>query len=572
MYMKYVVILLFFLSSLYSKSSDFSLIINKPFNDELLDITQDYDREISAVGFSRNYVAKSSFQSTTYSDPFSYLHSLSSKNGLQISLIKVNNSAEISINKTTNLSKVSDAVALVKTPTNGYIVGGNTLDGSLLILKLDSNANIIYQRVFGTKNYDKMSNIILLKDGGILAIASSNTSRSKDDNIFESGLGLNDIYLTKYSTDGTKLWSKKYGTQYDDKAIDAVEADDGSIVVVGLTRHENKKELTLMRITKNGDKIWLKQYKSETSITPYKIIKLKSDDFLVSLSQQNELHKEQIRLMKLDLQSNIIIDKTIDTTYSNALKDIKEFSDGKLIAVGYVKDAYNTDALVMILNNKLSLLSQEHYGEENFDMFNAVTILHNSQVAVAGIHTNNTSQESNMWIAKLNRDGTMAQKSTKAVNSYDALVKLFKKEINANQISIKEDLSIDFIDKRLFFEVSKFKLTAMQKIFLDNFSKKLIPFLNASKNYIKSFEINGHTSSEWAGVSFGDNYLNNEKLSMNRAYSTLSHLFKKQPKNIQIWLSKILVGSGFSYSKKVMLNENEDKEKSRRVSFKIVLQ
>jgi outer membrane protein OmpA-like peptidoglycan-associated protein len=471
-----------------------------------------------------------------------------------------------------NLSSVNEAVALVKTPSNGYIIGGSTSDGLLLVLKLDSNANIIYKREFGGKNYDKMNNLILLKDGGVLAIATSASSRDRHDNIFKSGLGLNDIYLTRFSSNGTELWSRKYGTTDDDKGIGAVEANDGSLIILGLTSHEQNRDITLMRLTQNGDKIWLKQYKSDTIVTPYKIIKLRDNNFLVSLSQQNELHKEQIRLMKFDLQNNILIDKYIDTTYASGLKDIKEFSDGTLIGVGYVKDMYNTDALVMILNYKLSLLGQEHYGEENFDIFNAVTILHNSQVAVAGINTSNSSQESNMWIVKLNRDGTMSQKSTKSVNFYNDLVALFKKEIEAGKIVIKENLTIELVDNELFFKVGQYKLTKNQENFLNKFSKKLIPFLNTNKNFVNSLEINGHTSSEWNGVSFSDKYLNNEQLSMNRAFSTLSHIFNSQTHNTQIWLTKVLRGSGFSYSKKIILNKHENREKSRRVSFKVILE
>ena len=59
---------------------------------------------------------------------------------------------------------------------------------------------------------------------------------------------------------------------------------------------------------------------------------------------------------------------------------------------------------------------------------------------------------------------------------------------------------------------------------------------------------------------------------MNRSFSTLSYIFLNQSKPTQIKLSKILRGSGFSYSKKIMLSDKEDREKSRRVTFKIPCQ
>lgn len=569
--MKQVILLtLLFLSSLYGKTSDFSIIINKPFNDALFDITEDYDRSISAVGFSKEF-KQDAKSAKSYTDAFEYLSSISNKHGSQIHLLKVNNEAEILLSKATKLSRFTEAVALAKTPSNGYFIGGYTLDGDLLILKIDANGNIIFNKTFGTKNYDRMNNLVLMSDGGVLAVGSSVTSRSANDNIFETGLGQNDIYITRFSKNGTKLWSKKYGTKHDDRGIDAAEARDGSIVVVSTTSYDKNRDVTLMRITENGNRMWLKHYKSENLVTPRKIIKLRDNNFVVALSEYNNMQKEQIRLIKFDLYKNVLIDKKIFTTYPSTLNDIKEFSDGSFIGVGYVRDTYNTDGLVMILDSHLSLRNQEHYGKEQYDLFNAVTILHNSQAAAAGVHTNNNSQETNMWITKFNRDGSLAQVSSNVTDIHSELSNVFKKELEDQKIKIREDLSLELIDKALYFEIGKYELTKEQKIFLDNFSKKLLPFLKANVNKINALEINGHTSSEWGTQNFASGYIKNEKLSMNRSFSVLSYIFLNQSKPTQIQLSKILRGSGFSYSKKVMLNDKEDREKSRRVTFKVIL-
>jgi len=569
--MRIFIFLSLLLSCIYAKDADFSVILKKPFNNALFDITQDYDGQISAVGFSKEYKNTSNSQNNTYTNAFDYLASIADAHGPQMHLIKIDNYADITLSKATNMSRFSEAIALVKTPSNGYFVGGHTMEGSLVVLKLDSNANIIFNKTFGTKNFDKMSNLIKLSDGGILAIGSSTTSRSINDNLFETGLGLNDIYLARFSKEGRILWSKKYGTEYDDVGVDAVEANDGSILVLSTTSYDKHRDVTMMRLSENGDKIWLKHHKSKDLITPHKIIRLRDGNFLLSLSQKDEMNKDQVRLIKFDLQNNIIIDNIINTAYASGLKDIKEYSNATLIGVGYVKDTFNTDALVMICDSNLEMLHQEHYGEANYDMFNAVTILENSQAAAAGIYTFEDSQNSNMWIAKLNKDATIAQKSVKSVNIYEELIKLFKNEIASGKMIIKEDLSIEFINSELYFKVGEYELTKRQKSYLDKFSDKLVAFLHRYKEYINTLEINGHTSSEWDSNNFTSRYLKNEKLSMERSYSTLSYIFKNQDLKKQAWLSEILKGSGFSYSKKIMRSKVEDKEKSRRVSFKIIL-
>ena len=565
---------LLLLSTLYANKSDFSIIIHKSFNAALFDVTEDYDRTITAVGFSKAYKANSNVQ-RSYTDAFEYLSSISSTFGSQMHLLKVGQNSEIILSKIATLSKFNEAIAVVKTPTNGYFIGGYTLDGSLLVLKLDANANVIFSKTFGTQNYDRMNNLILMSDGGVLAVGSSVTSRSTTDNMFQTGLGNNDIFLTRFSKEGHKLWSKKYGTKHDDRGIDAVEARDGSIVVVSTTSYNKNRDVSFMRITENGDRIWLKHYQekenNDNTIVPKKIIKLKDGNFVVALSQYNHMQKEHIRLIKFDLYQNILIDKEIFTTYPSAINDIKEFSNGTFMAVGYIKDSDNTDGLAIVLDANLVMLNQEHYGNQNYDMFNALTILHNSKVAVAGIHTSSHSEETNMWIVRLNRDASMSQISTSSSNFYEKLCNIFKDEIANQQLKITKDLTIEFTDKNLYFEAGQYKLTNKQISFLDLFSKKLIPFLDANREKIKNLEVNGHTSSEWGGTNFANRYLNNEKLSLNRSYETISHIFNKQSKATQVWLTEVLRGTGYSYSKKVKFNNIEDKRLSRRVSFKIVL-
>ncbi len=558
-------------SILFAKGSDYSLIIEKPFNNELTAITQDYDRSISAVGFIKNYKT-SSTKNRAYTDPFEYLASVNSNSGTHMQLIKADHGANVTIDKSIALSHFSKAISLVKTPTNGYYIGGHTMDGELLLLKLNSDGSVVFTKKFGTKNFDRLKNITRLSDGGVLAIGSSATSRDSDDPLFKTGLGLNDIFITRFSKDGRELWSKKFGTEYDDEGIDAAEARDGSIIVVGQTLNGSDKNLSIMRIDERANKIWLKEFKEDRGLTPRKIIRLRDNNFLLSMSYKDELFKDQIRLMKFDLRGNVINDKKVFTSYSSTLLDIKEFSDSALVGVGYVKDTHNTDALAMVLDSDLNMLYQEHYGGDNYDLLNSVKILNNSQVAAAGIHTSKHSQESNMWILKLNRDATIAQVSADTNDFYKKLLLLFDHEIKEGQIKIYRDLSIELQDKRLLFKVGVHKLNKTQEIFLDKFSKKLIPFLYRYKNIVKTLSVNGHTSSEWGDANFTQNFLKNEKLSLNRSYSTMSYMFNTQNKKIKNFLTQVFRGSGYGFSKKIMKNSYlEDKENSRRVSFKIIL-
>ncbi len=570
--MKLTIFLLLLLHSLLlnAKTSDFSIIVHKPFNAGLVDITQNYNTTLSVLGFTNEF-KQDLHVNKTYTDPFEYLQTISNKYGAKMQLLTINNKAQITQSKIININKFAKPASFIKTPTNGYFVGGYTMDGSQLLLLLNANMNLTHHIYFGTKNHDTMNKLLALKDGGVLAVGTSFTSRTNQDNIFQSGLGNDDICISRFTKDARLLWTQKYGTQYDDEGIDAAEADDGSIVVLSTMHKMGKTAVYISRLTPNGDKVWLKEIPSKNTIEPVSLLKLKDHNFVISLSQADAMHKKQIRLVKFDIYKNILIDSHIDSTYSTQINDIKEFSDGRLIGVGFVQDNYNTDGLAMIISKNLKLLNQEHYGDENYDVFNKATILANAQVGVAGIHTDNNSNENNMWVVKLNKDATMAQISANAQDFYAQLCTLFEDETNNKQLIIKKDSTIEFTKKSLYFKAGEYKLNAKQKKFFDKFSKKLTSFLYAHERQIDTLEINGHTSSEWKNTAFSDRFLNNEKLSMKRSYETLKSLFLAQDEAKQKYLTEILKGSGLNYKNRIIINNKEDREKSRRVSLKIIL-
>jgi outer membrane protein OmpA-like peptidoglycan-associated protein len=282
------------------------------------------------------------------------------------------------------------------------------------------------------------------------------------------------------------------------------------------------------------------------------------------------MSKEQIRLIIIDSEKNILNDKQITTTYPSELNDIALFANGDIYGVGSVRDAQNTDGLVMKLDRNLNLICQDHYGDASNDSFASLALLHNSQIAAVGKHTLG-GEDSNMWLVKLNDDCSLASRNKSTLSLHQELSTVLSQEIDAHAIKVTKDMVISIEESALYFDVGQYVLKPNQKEFLNILSSKLIPFVKKYHTIIDFVEINGHTSSEWSGVDFTTNYLNNAQLSLNRSYAVLSHIFKKQDKAMQEILASLFRGSGSSYKDKKMMDDKEDKEKSRRVTFKIVL-
>lgn len=392
-----ILLLIFLTTTLFAKG--FSLIINKPFSGTLFDVAQDYDGHISAVGFVYNF--KAGVQGASYGDAYTYLASLPQNYGSSSHIVTVDSSAKILGEKSILLSNFNEALGVVKTPQNGYILGGNSFDGSFLLIRLDAKKELLFSKKF--QNLGRFSKIVLLRSGEILAIGSAGSSIASEYNLFESGVGLNDIYIAKFSTDGEMLWQRKYGTAYDDFGVDATEADDGTIAILGEVRDGQKNGVLTARVSQNGDLIWLKHHKEQRDLFAYKLLKLRSGAFVASLSEQNEIGVKQIRLLKFDLLGNTLLFPMITTRYSSYLSDIKEFADGEFVGVGTVLDVGNSDGLVMILSQKLDLLHQEHFGASGMDALYGVQILRDSSFVAVGAHAKRSTQEASMWIVGLDR-------------------------------------------------------------------------------------------------------------------------------------------------------------------------
>jgi hypothetical protein len=124
--------------------------------------------------------------------------------------------------------------------TNGFIYTtgktSGTMEGvshgsyDLILTKFTDDGSILYTKQWGSDGYDQTSGVIVHSDGSIYVTGS--VFGSLDENIFFQNY---DIFLTKFSDDGSKIWSKQWGTIENDKATDLVEGINGNIYIAGYT-------------------------------------------------------------------------------------------------------------------------------------------------------------------------------------------------------------------------------------------------------------------------------------------------------------------------------------------------
>lgn len=158
---------------------------------------------------------------------------------------------------------------------------------------------------------------------------------------------------------------------------------------------------------------------------------------------------------------------------------------------------------------------------------------------------------------------------------YLDLKKEFEKDLDTwNAVLDESTLSIRFEKPEILFEVGSAELNDHFKTLLDDFFPRYLNILTSDKykNDIEEIRIEGHTSSEWySKASDREAYFNNMELSQNRTRNVLEYiLLQNWNKDLFEWEKKHLTANGLS-SSKIILDPcgNENKEKSRRVEFRV---
>jgi hypothetical protein len=142
----------------------------------------------------------------------------------------------------------------VKQITNGYIMGGQSTNGSndldQYLIRTDSSGNIIWSNKFGTPNTDNIECVTVLSDGYILAGGTHDTTT------------MDNGYLVRTDTSGTPVWSYSYGGASPDDFHRVEITPDGNFIASGTTSSTGplNPNMWLVKISNTGTLMWQKAY------------------------------------------------------------------------------------------------------------------------------------------------------------------------------------------------------------------------------------------------------------------------------------------------------------------------
>ena len=256
-------------------------------------------------------------------------------------IVKLDSNENIIWQKTLGGSDDDRAYSIQQTKDGGYVVAGysSSNDGDVKsenqaycwIVKLDQNGNIIWQNKIGDLIYGQ--SIKQTTDGGYIIVGDSPT---------------NDFGIVKLDSNGNVSWQKSFGGKSRGAAYSVQQTTDGGYVVAGytysndisFTNNQGSADYWIVKLDASGNMIWQKTFGGADSEHAYNIQQTADGGYIVAgetwSADGNDFHRIiNYWIIKLDINGNIIWQKTLGGSGYDEAYSIKQTRDGGYIIAGY---------------------------------------------------------------------------------------------------------------------------------------------------------------------------------------------------------------------------------------------
>ena len=317
-----------------------------------------------------------------------------------------------------------------QTTDGGYILAGykkdvqNGLD--YWVVKLNSNADVEWEKAYGGSSTDEAKSIQQTIDGGYI-VAGSTTSN--DGNVTNNN-GYTDAWILKLSTNGDIEWQKTYGGSAGDALTNIKQTTDNGYIVVGYTGSDdgdipNNKgyfDAWIIKITANGNLEWTKTFGGTNGDWINNTQQTTDGEYLIAGQTQsnngditNNHGNADLWVIKLQANGNLSWQKTYGGSSNDYANCIQKTNDGHYIIAGGT-DSNNgdviithgsSDAWVVKIDDLGNILQQTTVGTNGSESANSILQTHDNNLLITGHSQNNSSNISDIFVATLNTNCTL---------------------------------------------------------------------------------------------------------------------------------------------------------------------
>ena len=266
---------------------------------------------------------------------------------------------------------------IISTSDGGFLFVGYSWsfgnEQQAYVVKTDFHGNTEWERNYGGIMWEVLNAVIEIKGGGYVAVGYTNSPGISSGNT--------DIMLLRLSENGDQVWLKAYGNESfpnHEWGNDLIQVDNEGFIIVGSRdRYNNgsKNEL-LLRVDNNGDKIWEKEILTtdQTSEIAYSITQSSNGGYFVCSGTNSILNKQiySPKIIKIDGSGNIEWSRVYTSNSVEAHQfRANSLANGDIMIVGTTNKnspfGNKDEAFLIRIDSKGSIKWTQSYGTSEED-------------------------------------------------------------------------------------------------------------------------------------------------------------------------------------------------------------
>jgi hypothetical protein len=310
-----------------------------------------------------------------------------------------------------------DSLSGAAIDSGGNIIVAGTTSGSfdtytnagitdVFVAKHGANGELLWTRQLGTDSRDAAWGIAVDADDNIYV--GGNTGGDFDGHV---NTGEDDLFLVKYGPDGTKIWSRLFGTGTEALARGLAADPAGNLYFVGVTATATvQRDAFLFKLAGDGSELWYRQHGTATHESDVKVASDAAGNAYIS----GVFDTHNSFVLKYDPDGDLQWSRQLPAlVWVQRLADVAADADGNVYAAGRVNNNFEpfmTESLVVKYDTHGTL--QWWRTQRNNESGTAITALADGTSFVAGYTSKrdstgcNAGPREDMFVVRYTADGT----------------------------------------------------------------------------------------------------------------------------------------------------------------------
>lgn len=322
--------------------------------------------------------------------------------------------------------------------------------GILLVMTINSHAqtNLSWGRQYGTEKEEYARNHVTDQYGNLYV--SGNTKGIMNEQHF----GNNDGFIAKIDSSGNSIWTRQFGSAGDEDIQWSVIDSKGFVYVTGVTtgisgkKNFGKEDFFLAKYSPQGDKIWIKQFGSDSTDKALGIFADSNGYIYLTGATMGTLGKssygsQDAFILKLDDNGIPVYIQQFGTAAPDAGLAITGDNNGNLFVAGSSFGDMGKankgfmDGFVGQFTDNGSLIKYTQFGCEGFDIPTSILLDKEKNIYIGGTTSGNYASqqkgEGDCFLLKFSSKGDLLWKDQFGTDKHDGVKGLaINQEISDN--------------------------------------------------------------------------------------------------------------------------------------------